>query len=78
MYKFQLITIPGIWLPVIALCENDSLCVLIFRYAMGKDYKLYLKFVATHQDEIPNIAKLVTQWRFREFKPFFITKAQQQ
>jgi hypothetical protein len=45
---------------------------------MGKDYKLYLKFVVMHQAEIPNIAKLITQWRFREFKPFFITKAQQQ
>ena len=40
---------------------------------LGKDYKLYLKFVAMHQAEFPNIAKLVTQWHFRELKPFFIT-----
>ena len=54
------------------------LTCFIWRYTMGKYSKLYLKFVATHKAAYPNIAKLVTQWCFRKFKPFFITKAQKQ
>ena len=45
---------------------------------MGRDYKLYLKFLATYKDKYPNLAKTVTKWRFRSLKPFFIRNAEQQ
>ena len=51
---------------------------LPIRYAMGTNYKIYLRFIAKHKAQHPNIAKQVTQWRFRQMKPFFITKAEQQ
>ena len=48
------------------------------RYALGTDYKLYKKFIEAYKDKYPNLEKLVKQWRFRCFKPFNITKAEQQ
>ena len=54
-------------------CKTDQR-----RYAMGRDYKLYLKFLATYKDKYPNLAKTVTKWRFRSLKPFFIRNAEQQ
>ena len=48
------------------------------RYANGTDYRVYLKFINTYKDTVPNLNNLVKQWRFREFKPFQICKAKQQ
>ena len=48
------------------------------RYANGMDYRVYLKFINTYKDTVPNLKNLVKQWRFREFKPFQICKAKQQ
>ena len=48
------------------------------RYALGTDFKLSNKFIEAYKDKYPDLEKLVKQWRFRYFKPFNITKAEQQ
>ena len=48
------------------------------RYALGTDYKIYQKFLETHTAAYPDLPQLVKQWRFRLFKPFNISKPEQQ
>jgi hypothetical protein len=45
---------------------------------MGTDAKLYTEYIAQYQEEYPDVSVIVKKHRFREFKPFFISKPEQQ
>jgi hypothetical protein len=45
---------------------------------MGTDGKMYEMFLARFTPERPLIADVVKQWRFRDLKPFYVMKPEQQ
>ena len=45
---------------------------------MGTDFRLYKKFLYTYRSTFTDLPRILKQWRFRHFKPFNITKPEQQ
>jgi len=45
---------------------------------MGTDAALYDKYIAQHGGAYPNLAQTVKRHRFREIKPYYIQKPEQQ
>jgi hypothetical protein len=58
--------------------SHKDISFSICRYALGTDKKLYQQFLESNSQTHANLGNIVKKHRFRQMKPFYVQKPEQQ